>query len=254
MEIINQTEQEFILKTPEQEIRKIKKIGFFTIFFSLFLLIVSIYKSGNNELKCERIAESLISCELKRSQLMGFYLSENIEINPVNTVILEDEKVFIVTENENIYWSPYKNHQVRLNNWINNPLGNSQLTLSYGSIFSQIILIIILSIFLLSGLQMFKNKGRSITFKKNDKRFTYIYKNLGFKQTFESPFEDIKRVEHKFVSSIDGSKYYVVNLVLNTKNMINLSQCILLHSSKEESLSLNLANNLKTFLGLWEIN
>lgn len=248
MEIVNQTDQELLLKTPIEEVKKIKKIGLFIILFSSFLLLISVNKSGTNQLKCEKINEIQFSCQLTKTKLMGFYKLENIYINSIDEVKFEQAQVIIVSENKNIYWSPYKDHQTRLSNWINNPNSNNQLTIKYGNIFAQLVLIIILIFFLIAGFQMFKNEGETLVFKKDIKRFTYSYKNLGFTQIFESPFQDIKKFEHKFVSSLDGSKYYVVNLVLNTKNLINLSQCILLYSSKNEIESLNLLNSLRKFL------
>jgi len=248
MEIVNQTDQELVLKTPIEEVKKNQKIGLFVLLFSLFLGLISVYKSGVNQLKCEKITETQFSCQLIKTKLMGFYKLENIYINSIDEVKFEQKQVIIVSGNKKIIWSPYKEHQTRLSNWMNNPNSNNQLIIKYGDIFTQIVLIIILTGFGIAGFQMLKNEGETLVFKKDIKRFTYIYKNLGFTNIFESPFKDIKKFEHKFVSSIDGSKYYVVTLVLNTKNLINLSQCIVLYSSKNETESLNLLNSLRIFL------
>lgn len=251
MEIFNQTDQELIFKTPVTEVKKNQKIGLFLIIFSLILLSVSIYRSGYNQLNCQKITENQISCQLIRKRLMSFYPKENTQINSISEVKLLEEKVIIVSENKNIYWSNYKIDQVKLNNWLNNPINeNSQLILKNSNIFAQIVLSIILILFLLAGFQMLKNEGETLIFDKKIKRFTYQYKNLGFSQTFESPFNDIQKFEHKDVSSLDGSKYYVVNLVLNSKNILNLSQCILLYSSTNEQESLEIANQIKKFFNI----
>jgi len=250
MEIFNQTDQELIFKTPVGEVKKNQKIGLFLTLFSLILLSVSIYRSGNNQLNCQKITENQINCQLIRKRLMGFYQKENLKINSIQEVKLQQKKVIIVSENKNIYWSNYQIDQTKLNNWLNNPFNDNQLMLKHSNIFAQIVLSFILIFFLLGGLQMLKNEGRTLIFDKKIKRFTYHYKNLGFSQTFESPFNDIQKFEHKFVSSIDGTKYYVVNLVLNTKNMLNLSQCILLYSSQNEAESLEIAHQIKTFFNV----
>lgn len=249
MEIINQTEQELLLKTPINEVNKIKKIGGFITFFSVILIAVSTYKSGMNQLKCDKIQITLFSCQLTRTKLMGLYTSENIKISGINEVKTENDQVFLIANNQQIYWSNFKYDEVRLKQWLNNT-NNNQLIIKNGNIFAQVMLIIILIAFLIAGLKMLTNQGESLVFRKDIKRFTYTYKNLGFTQNFESPFQDIKKIEHKFVSSIDGSKYYVVNLVLHTRNFLNLSQCIVLYSNPNEQESLAIANHLKDFLNL----
>ena len=161
MEIFSQTYQKIIFKTPTEEIKKIKKIGLWVTILSLFLLLISVYKSGISQLKCSKEQETKISCKLKKTNLMGLYTSENFDIDNIINFTYSNKQVLILSQDKKIYWSPYQYDYIALNNWLNNPRKNA-INIKNGNILKNIILLAILTTFLIAGLQMFKNKGESM--------------------------------------------------------------------------------------------